>query len=228
MQLKKDIGKTLINKKEMSPGFKGIPARTGTTTMQRGNSASREKDSQSESFSKIKKIEEQMEKFKSSLMKREQLVVSLIDVANGETQRSMQSSEGEISQHDKEHQYLKPFVQHLPQDESGTRSDLMKRIQELQKKNDDLLIELKLTNRKLLEQKVEKIENAEKQIHPWKTATDGFMPKTYEAGEKRGHSQSRTDHSEWESEKKELKAQIQILHKELEKTNISQEKSQKE
>lgn len=211
----------------MSPGFKGLQVRTGTTTtMQRGNSASREKDTQSESFNKIKKIEEQMEKFKSSLMKREQLVVTLIDVANGNTQRSFQDSEGENSQmEDKEHQFLKPFVQSLPQDESGTRSELLRRIQELQRRNNELMAELKLTNRKMSEQKIEKPTN---EIQPWKTATEGFMPKPYAAGEKRGHSQSRTDQTEWESEKKELKAQIQILHKELEKTNFCQEKSQKE
>lgn len=190
----------------MSPGYKTFQIK-GSPSI-RGNSASRDKEL--ESISKIKKIEEQMSKFKTSLMKREQLVSNFMDASSGDTQRSFPRSEADSLRTDKSN-IPKAFTQIIQEDTSG----LHKKMEDLQKRNEELEAELKYAIKKIQEPRSNREET-----RPWKH---------YNASERRGHSQPHADKpGEWESENLGLKAQLQVLHKELEKTNLTKEKNSKE
>lgn len=180
-------------------------------------------------------MEDSMEKFKTSLLKREQLITSLVATAtegNIVAQKLIEQNSANSSKDHSmiTHEYLKPQVHDIneSEDETDMKPVLYKRVQELQKLNNDLLAELRVTNKKLMDMKYEKDRLVERihttnspisndPINAWRTTPSNFFvpPKP---NERRGTSIPRE--TELEAEKKELSAKVNVLSRELEKSNV--------
>ncbi len=213
-------------RKDVSPGGKAAAGRA-SQTMTRGNSVPRRAEGQSEMLDKVRRVEDAMGKFKSSLLKREQLVGTLVAAmaeGNKTTLRMIDSWDQEQTASDSgKHRCLQPHVKDLSEDETDTRPVLHKRIQELQQQNNDLLAELRTANKKLMDAKFERDRmqpaHETEPVVAWKTVPQNFFPQ----GRARGHSQPRDDTRELEKECHELRARVQVLSRELEKTSQTED-----
>eukprot|EP01022_Parablepharisma_sp_SALTPOND_P010677 TRINITY_DN143_c0_g1_i3.p1 TRINITY_DN143_c0_g1~~TRINITY_DN143_c0_g1_i3.p1 ORF type:complete len:2692 (-),score=482.76 TRINITY_DN143_c0_g1_i3:13202-21277(-) len=234
VHLKKDLPKSPI-RKDVSPAIKGVQPRMGQSMGRGGSIPRRTEPQQPEIIDKIRHMEDAMRKFKSSLLKREQVIATLVTSATeGNVLAQKVADSAEYFASTEKHQYLRPQSRGLEgDDETDTKPVLHRRVQELQKLNNELLAELRATNKKLMDAKFEKDRMVEKMhsstgvasepMKAWKTVGQGFFaPPPSKPAERRGYSQPREP--EWEIEKRELKAKLTVLSKELDKTAQNQDR----
>ena len=144
-----------------------------TTSGQRGSSAARSAETKSttEAMERITMMDDQINKFRSSLYKREQMIQGLVK-STAERKASnvvVQPQQSPMSantllkptnifrgDHQSISSMVSPYYPPSLEDETDTKPVLYKRVQELQKMNNDLLKELRTTNDRLLGIKHEK------------------------------------------------------------------------
>lgn len=169
-----------------------------------------------------------MKKFKNNLIKREQMIVSAIDSSAKRGTLNL-GSPNTVEESMKKLRFLKPQVHKLSEDTTEYNEEMENRINNLQKRNEDLKMELKSAQRMYTDLKYER-ETPIKLNEAWKTHTEGFYTDNSRSASKRGASEPRSANSEreWENEKKSLKAQMNVLQKELDKTNQNHDRKLKQ
>ena len=150
-------------------------------------------------YEKLHNMKRDMNKFKNSLMFRDSFIENIAAKVSSEEKQ--------------QHEFLRPRI--IEEDTTSTTTILHKRIQDLQKQNNELASELRIINKKISSAKFENERNEfalRRDDDKSQKSNEGFYAPVEK---KRGYSQSRDQSKE---DIRELSAKLNVLNKELEKT----------